>query len=69
MEAAIDDIYKFPLTERATDRINDHLRLGVSDDQLAELVLVLRSDDALVVKFDDGADAEPRIVCSMGLVP
>ncbi len=67
IEKAIDDLYRNPLTPRATDRLNDHLRLGVDDDALAELVTNLRRDDELVIKLDNDGNSEPKIICSMGL--
>jgi superfamily II DNA or RNA helicase len=67
LERAITDIYRFPLRQSATDSINRQLKAGISDDDLAELVMGLRSEDRLSLKEDEIETQEPRIICSMGL--
>jgi superfamily II DNA or RNA helicase len=65
---AVDDIYKFPLRASALDTLSRQLRSGVSDEQLAALVLTLREDDRLSLKQDaDDAPTEAQIICSLGL--
>jgi len=64
---ALDEIYKFPLRQVATDTLNRQLKSGVSDDQLAELVLMLRAEGRLCIIHDDEDTREPHIICSMGL--
>lgn len=64
---ALDEIYKFPLRQVATDTLNRQLKSGISDDQLAELVLMLRSEGRLCIIHEDEEMREPRIICSMGL--
>ena len=63
----IDDIYKYPLRQSATDIINRQMRAGILDDDLAELVISLRNDDRLSLREDEGEHQEPRIICSLGL--
>ena len=63
----LDEIYKFPLRQVATDTLNRQLKAGISDDQLAELTLVLRAEGRLCLVHDEEEGREPRIVCSMGL--
>lgn len=67
LEKAIDDIYKYPLRSSATDRINRQLRAGITDDGLADLVISLRNEDRLSLKEDEIEQAEPKIICSIGL--
>jgi hypothetical protein len=67
LERAIDDIYRFPLRSSATDILNRQLRTGVSDDNLAELVIDLRSEDRLSIREEEIEQQEPRIICSLGL--
>jgi hypothetical protein len=43
------------------------LKSGISDDQLAELVLMLRGEGRLCIVHEDEEAREPRIICSMGL--
>ena len=64
---AIEDIYRFPLQQTATDTLNRQLRSGISDQSLAELVITLREEDRLCVVHEDERTREPRIICSMGL--
>jgi hypothetical protein len=66
---AIEEIYRFPLRQSATDTLNRQLRAGISDDKLAELVIALRDDDRLCLVHEEEQPAEPQIICSLGLVP
>jgi hypothetical protein len=64
---AIEDIYKYPLLQSATDALNRQLKSGASDEQLAELVIALRQDARLCRVSEDEATQEPQIICSLGL--
>lgn len=64
---AIEEIYRFPLRQSATDTLNRQLRAGITDDKLAELVMALRDDDRLCVVQEDEQSDEPQIICSLGL--
>jgi SNF2 family DNA or RNA helicase len=65
---AVDEIYRYPLRQTATDILNRQLKSGISGEALAELVINLRADDRLSVISDgDGEFQEPRIICSLGL--
>lgn len=66
---AIEEIYRFPLRQSATDTLNRQLRAGISDDKLAELVMALRDDDRLCLIHEEEQSAEPQIICSLGLAP
>lgn len=65
---AIDDIYRYPLRQTATDTLNRQLRAGISDEDLAELVVALREEDRLCLVEDERQAQEPQIICSLGLV-
>ncbi len=69
LERALDDMYQRPLLETAADMLNRLMRGGVNDDELAQAVKSLREDGRLTYTEDDTALREPRVVCSMGLVP
>ncbi|HET8799077.1 MAG TPA: C-terminal helicase domain-containing protein, partial [Thermoanaerobaculia bacterium] len=64
---AIDDIYRSPLRQSASDTLGRQLRSGVSDNVLVELVLALREDDRLTISHEDPEHADPQIICSLGL--
>jgi superfamily II DNA or RNA helicase len=64
---AIDEIYRYPLRQTATDTLNRQLRSGISDQSLAELVTALREEDRLCIISEEEQSQEPRIICSMGL--
>ena len=64
---ALEDIYKYPLQETARDTLNRQLRSGISDDQLAALVIDLRADNRLCQVHEHLEAQEPQIICSLGL--
>lgn len=64
---AIDDIYKYPLKQTATDTLNRIIKSGVDDDILADVVINLRNEDKLCMVQEEAERHEPRLICSMGL--
>jgi superfamily II DNA or RNA helicase len=64
---AIEEIYRYPLRQTATDTLNRQLRSGISDADLAHLVIALREEDRLCLVHEEEQTQEPRIICSMGL--
>ncbi|GBE35362.1 ATP-dependent helicase HepA [bacterium BMS3Bbin06] len=67
VEKAVNDIYRYPLRQLAVDTLNRQLRSGISDKNLAHLVVTLREDGRLCIIHEEEAAHEPRIICSMGL--
>lgn len=67
LAAAIGDIYRYPLRPTAADTLNRQLRSGISDEDLAGLVVALRDDGRLVLEQQEVVDPEPEIICSLGL--
>ncbi len=67
LNRAIEDIYRFPLRQSAVDTLNRQLRSGISDDELAQLVIDLRADDRLCIVEEEQQTREARIICSLGL--
>lgn len=67
LRRAIDDIYRYPLRQSATDILNRQLRSGISDRVLAELVIDLRNEDRLCIVQEEKQTREPQIICSLGL--
>lgn len=64
---AVDEIYRYPLRPTAQDALNRQLRAGISDQQLAELVVGLRDEGRLVMLEEEREEQEPQIICSLGL--
>lgn len=67
LDKAIEEIYRYPLRAMAIDALNRQLRSGISDEQLAQLVLDLREDGRLCQIHETDEPQEPRIICSLGL--
>ncbi len=68
LKRAIQDIYDYPLREFARETINRQLKSGITDEELANLVVSLREDGKLsLINEDDVKHKEPQIICSMGL--
>lgn len=69
LKKTIDDIYKYPLRERARDIINKRIRLGVTDEDMATLCMQLRDESRLCIidPNEDAKSKDPQIICSMGL--
>jgi superfamily II DNA or RNA helicase len=63
----IDEVYRYPLLPTAIDTLNRQLRSGISDEQLAELVVALREENRLCAIHEEEQIQEPRIICSLGL--
>lgn len=64
---ALEEIYKYPLLRSAIDTLNRQLKSGISDEELAALVVSLRQDLRLCQISDDEAAKEPQVICSLGL--
>jgi hypothetical protein len=67
LHRVVEEIYRYPLTQAATDRLNSHLRSEISDDLLAQLTLLLREENRLSIVSEEEQTREPRIICSLGL--
>jgi len=63
----IEEIYRYPLRQTAVDTLNRQLRSGISDQDLASLVIALRQEERLCLIHEEEQTQEPRIICSLGL--
>lgn len=69
LKKAIDEIYKYPMQENAKSLLNRRIRLGLEDEELANLVIDMRNEGRLcnVTDGDASQQREAQIICSMGL--
>ncbi len=67
IDRVIEEVYRYPLYPTATDTLNRHIRAGIDDHRLAELVRNLREDGRLCVIDEQESQREPKLICSMGL--
>ena len=67
IDRALEEIYRYPLYQSATDTLNRQLKAGIDDHKLAELVLNLREDGRLCVIDEQENQNESKLICSMGL--
>jgi hypothetical protein len=67
LETVMDAIFRFPLKESARETLGRQLRLGITDENLAELVIRLHQEDRLCQPTEETEPSEPQIICSLGL--
>lgn len=68
IERSLEEIYRYPLFQTATDTLNRQLKAGINDNQLVDLILSLREDGRFCVVDEQDRRHEPRLICSMGLI-
>ena len=67
LRRVIGNIYRYPLRQTATDTLNRQLRSGISNKDLADLVIDLWETERLCIIEEERQTREPQIVCSLGL--
>ena len=67
LRQVIETIYRHPLRQTATDTLNRQLRSGISNEDLAALVIDLWETERLCIVEEERQTREPQIVCSLGL--
>ncbi len=65
---AIEDLYNYPLSNRATEVLNRQLRTEISDQELVQVILSLRDEDRLCIVRPTVEPYDTQILCSLGLV-
>ncbi len=67
LKRTVQDIYSYPLRQNAIAKLNREFKAGISDEQLARLVVFLRENDTLCIIHPEDEVQEAQIICSMGL--
>jgi hypothetical protein len=67
LRKTIEEIYRYPLRQVATDTLNRQLRVGTEDGKLAELAIALREEGRLCLIHEEEEAREPQIICSLGI--
>ncbi len=67
LKQVIENIYRYPLRPVAKDILNRQLRLGISNENLADVVIELWDEGRLCIVEEEHEMQEPKIVCSLGL--
>ena len=67
LKQVIETIYRYPLRREATETLNRQLRSGISNEDLAALVIDLWETERLCIIEQERQTQEPQIVCSLGL--
>ena len=67
VDRALEEIYRYPLYQSATDTLNRQIKAGIGDQDLIELVFSLREDGRLCLVDEQEQQREPRLICSLGV--
>jgi hypothetical protein len=67
VDRVLEEIYRYPLYQSATDSLNRQLKAGIGDTPLLDLIFSLREDGRLCIIDDQEQQREPKLICSMGL--
>lgn len=67
IDRVMEEIYRYPLYQSATDSLNRQIKAGIGDHPLLDLIFSLREDGRLCVIDDQDPRKEPKLICSMGL--
>ena len=67
LKQAVEEIYLYPLKETTVIKINRQLKSGITDEQLATMIVSLRDNNSLCIIHPEDVPQEARIICSLGL--
>ena len=67
LEPALNLLFNYPLTEAASNALKRQLRLGITDETLAEMLVQWHQEEHLCV-IEDVKSQDPQIVCALGLI-
>ena len=67
VERVMEEIYRYPLYQSATDSLNRQLKAGIGDLSLLDLVFAMREDARLCIIEEHEQQHEPKLICTLGL--
>ncbi|MDD1465707.1 SWF/SNF helicase family protein, partial [Dolichospermum sp. ST_sed5] len=67
LKKAVEEIYLYPLKETTVVKLNRQLKSGITDEQLATMIISLRDNNSLCVIHPEDIQQEAQIICSLGL--
>ncbi len=67
LDRALDAVYRHPLKSGAVDALRRQLRVGISDEHLADMVVARYENETLCQEGTEKKRGEPKVVCSLGL--
>ena len=67
LEPLLNTLLRSPLKESASDSLRRQMRLGVSDESLADNVFRLQEEERLCQVAEVKETPEPQILCSLGI--
>ncbi|AGX86693.1 helicase-related protein [Candidatus Symbiobacter mobilis] len=67
IDRALEEMYRYPLYQTATDTLKRQLKADIDDHKLAALILNLREDGRLCIITEDEYQREPKLICTLGL--
>ncbi|MFM6021999.1 MAG: helicase-related protein, partial [Dolichospermum sp.] len=67
LKKAVEEIYLYPLKETTVIKINRQLKSGITDEQLANMIISLRDNNSLCIIHPEDTPQEAKIICSLGL--
>jgi len=67
VDRVMEEIYRYPLFQSATDSLNRQLKAGIGDTAMLDLIFSMREDGRLCIVDDQAQQREPKLICTMGL--
>jgi len=67
VDRVMEEIYRYPLYQSATDSLNRQFKAGIGDTAMLDLIFSLREDGRLCIVDDQQQQREPKLICTLGL--
>jgi len=67
VDRVMEEIYRYPLYQSATDSLNRQFKAGMGDAAMLDLIFSMREDGRLCIVDDQQQQREPKLICTLGL--